>query len=177
MVVLLLRSDHLEVEQVALQLPVAGGRVPSGWRDNFKASEFCRLFPGGRVQHIERKARRRSSWQDEVRRGAVNRLWSCPLFLHHVPCAHGVQEAQAGAIDTIVGVAWVDGLEEVSDMADVDASLAHRVRLLHHLHQAALLQTLHSLEFSKVVKGIAIKLEREAGAMAGILPVKVENNF
>ena len=62
-------------------------------------------------------------------------------------------------------------------MADVDASLAHRVRLLHHLHQAALLQTLYSLEFSKVVKGIAIKLEREAGAMAGILPVKVENNF
>ena len=28
-VVFLLSSDHLEVEQVALKLPVAGGRVPS----------------------------------------------------------------------------------------------------------------------------------------------------
>ena len=62
-------------------------------------------------------------------------------------------------------------------MADVDASLAHRVRLLHHLDQTALLQTLHSLEFGKVVKGVAIKLEREASAMAGVLPGKIENNF
>ena len=56
-------------------------------------------------------------------------------------------------------------------MANVDPGLAHRVRLLHHLDQAALLQPLHSLELGKVVQGVAVQLEGETGAVACVLPV------
>ena len=116
MVVFLLCSDDLEVEQVTLQLPVARGRVPSGWRDNLEASELGRLLPGGRVKNIERKVGRRSPGQDEVWRCAVHRLWPCSLFLHHVPSTHSVQEAQAGTVHAIVGVAGIDGLKKISYM-------------------------------------------------------------
>ena len=171
MVVFLLCSDDLEVEQVTLQLPVARGRVPSGWRDNLEASELGRLLPGGRVKNIERKVGRRSPGQDEVWRCAVHRLWPCSLFLHHVPSTHSVQEAQAGTVHAIVGVAGIDGLKKISYMTHMDAGFAHRVRFFDHLYQAALLQPLNSLELSKIVKSVAIELKREASAVAGVLPV------
>ena len=47
-----------------------------------------------------------------------------------------VEEGQRGAVDAVERVSRVHRLEQVAHVAHVDAGLAHRVRLLHHLHRA-----------------------------------------
>jgi hypothetical protein len=49
-----------------------------------------------------------------------------PLLLHHVPGAHGVEEAEAGVVHPVVGVARVDGLQQVPHMAHMDPGVRIR---------------------------------------------------
>jgi len=55
-------------------------------------------------------------------------------------------------------------------------SLHHRNKTdtpltFHHLEQRALLQALDGLELGEVVQHVPVQLQREAGAVAGVLPV------
>ncbi|TNN44058.1 hypothetical protein EYF80_045743 [Liparis tanakae] len=111
-----------------------------------------------------------------------------------VSVGEDAEEGERVAVHPVVGVRRVQALQQVSDVTHVDASLAHRVRLwrkrerergrprgrarrnktpltFHHLEQRALLQALDGLELGEVVQHVAVQLQREAGAVAGVLPV------
>ena len=168
-VVLVLRGDDLQVEQVAVQLPVAGRRVPARGGQHLEAGQLGGLLLGGGVQRQHGQVPRPG--QDALGRRAVDRLGPRPLLLHDVARADGGQEAERGAVHAVVRVARLDGLEEVAHVAHVDPGLAHGVGLLHHLDQTPLLQPLDGLELCEVVERGAVQLQGEAGAVAGVLAV------
>lgn len=108
---------------------------------------------------------------DVVGRRAVDRVRPGLFLLEYVAVGDDVQEGQAAALDAVVGVGRVDGLEEVAHVSHVYARLAHRVRLLDDLDHRALLQALDVLQLGEVVEGVAVELEGEAGAVARVLAV------
>lgn len=56
-------------------------------------------------------------------------------------------------------------------MADMNASLSNRVRLLDDANDRALLQALNVLQLAKVVQGDAVELQAKARSVAGVLAV------